>query len=213
MLDVHAECDRLHKQKADHWLSLLQKMYNLPHDQWPDSGHIRSMPAFPAFVTHPDIDMPIPALTNANELIEGAWNWVRGLHAALYGHSLPTTTRHVVLPPVPAFSLHTRPTLQEAEEYSRMILNTVEHALRIDKWDGLRAWGDCVEYTCVWRPYKRDDQQPIWVALWGLSSPGILEWSQSVLPTGSPRPWHGHYHLQQLPEGASALTAQDILRE
>ena len=213
VLDVHSECERKNKQPVDHLMNLLQTMNITPVPEWPDFGHLRGLGLKPLLLVAPDGRSAVPVFSNARELIQGAWNWVRGLHAALYSEYLPASSKHSVLPPVPAFSSSGGISMLEAEGMSFVSRGAVDLAIKHDKWDGIDAWGRRLRYRCVWKHLPAEFGGPSWFCCWALLFPGVLEWSRTVLPQGHERPWHGLYSRRVLPTGASHLLSEDFPTE
>jgi hypothetical protein len=211
-LDVHKACETKHKQPVDHLLNLLQTMNITPVPAWPDSGHLHRLNLRPLILVAPNGRNAVPVFGNAREVIQGAWTWVRGLHAALYSEYLPENANPCVLPPVPAFSSTGGVTMQEAEGMSFVCRGAVDLAIKHNKWDGVSAWGNRLRYRCVWTYLPPEFGDPLWSCCWALLFPGVLEWSRTVLPAGAERPWHGMYTCRALPAGACHLVSEDFPR-
>lgn len=141
-------------------------------------------------------------MTNAQDVILAVWIWIRGLHAALYNEFLPDDDAITVLPPAPAYSVEEGGSSPEVwDAYSHTILMFVELARNHGVGDGVV--GRQLLYACVWFHDEAADDTHRWRCNWLLDFPGVLEWSQSVLPRGEERPWHGSYTVPHRPNGAS----------
>lgn len=210
-LDVHRQCEQLRKQKVDHWLKLLQEMHIKPNHKWAKLGHIYNMPLRPSQVILSRMRNAVPAFTGCSELFQGVWQWIRGLHAALYLQFLPEEIWHCSYPPVPACSSQNDgPTLEETETQSYLILSNIGLAESLDKWDGITAWSGAVQYRCVWWQCTASTEKRKWICFWTLSFPHLTEWSLQVLPVGSERPWHGYYASVSRPNEAAFLDKEDF---
>lgn len=210
-LHVHRHCEQRVKQRADHWLKLLQEMHVKPHHEWAKPGHLRNMPIYPSKVIHPQTGATFYAFGGCSELFEGIWRWIRGMHVALYLQFLPGHVWHCSYPPVPACSSHhDGPTIAETEMQSHLILSTIDLAESLDKWDGIKAWNDALYYRCVWWHCASLKGKPDWICFWALTFPRLNEWSCQVLPRGSERPWHGNYACAARPNEAAWLKTEDF---
>ena len=210
VLDVHRDCEESGKQKVDHWLRLFQDMHEKPPCDWPEAGHIRGLPIEPGFLVDPFAGTSVPLFRGAEELFEGVWRWIRGLHAAIYAQFLPKDAWHFCYPPVAAFSSRAGgPSVQETEQQSSLIRAIMQLACSKDRWDGVIAWGGASEYKCVWW-FCRGLKNPSWVCFWTLQLPGLAKWSQHLFSQGQERPWHGNYVRNEQPAGASFLSSSDF---
>lgn len=213
ILDVHEKCEQSKKQKVDHWLKLFQQIHVQSNHEWPKHGHLRNMPIRPLQITHSQINHAIPAFTGCSQLFQGVWQWVRGLHTALYFQFLPEDTWNCSIPPVPACSLQSNgPTIEETETLSSLIRSSISLAQSHDKWDGITAWNAAIKYRCVWWQCTATEK-PRWMCFWQLSYPHLTEWSRQVLPAGSERPWHGCYDLNLRPKDSTFLETDDFPKE
>lgn len=213
-LDVHRQCEEVGKQPVDHWLKLLQEIHTKPNNKWAKPGHFKNMPLYSSQVIQPQTGKAVPAFSGCSELFQGVWRWIRGLHAALYLQFSPEDICHFSSPPVPACSSQDGgPTLKETEEQSYLIRFIVDLAKSLDKWDGITAWSDEVQYRCVWKQCASATGKFNWVCFWTLSFPHLNEWSRQVLPTGSERPWHGNYASVSRPNKATFLTTKDFTKK
>lgn len=214
-LTVHRSCEQSRKQHVDHWLKLLQEIHVKPPRQWAGPGHLRNLPVYPSQVTHPDTGDVLPAFSGCSVLLDGVWQWIRGIHAALYREFLPSDVRHRVLPPVPACNNQGNgPTLEETERFSQVTLAAVSLAESLDKWDGIAAWGGAMQYRCVWWQRRQPGVTAgtDWTCFWTLTFPLVDEWSRQVLQPGSERPWHGAYSQKSRPSSAAWLRSEDFAK-
>ncbi len=208
-LDVHPECEDRMKQEKDHYLKLFQELNTKPRCDWASPEQVRKIPISPRRVHLSDGSSW--AAFEMGELLEGAWMWIRGIHAAIYREFLPPDVPSHVFPPVPSFSSSPDgPSLKEAEEISHLTRSVIQLGLNIDKWDGVVAWGGAVQYHCIWYPLATPQGMQGWLCCWTLTIPGLLEWSGTVLPPGAERPWHGQYCLTEPPHSASILVSEDF---
>lgn len=210
VLDMHPACEETAKRVDDDLLSVLQKINTNDRADWPDAGHVRNLDFEMVVATIGDGSRGIPAFGNAEPVLKGAWTWIRGLHAALYGEFLPAEADHCAFPSVPACSTTGGITMQDAEEHGFVCREAVRLGVRRGKWDGVVAWGSRLSYRCVWKHVPPEYGGPTWFCFWGLLFPGVLEWSRTVLPPGHERPWRGHYASTILPNRASILVQDDI---
>ncbi|MBY0261869.1 MAG: hypothetical protein K2Q20_05970, partial [Phycisphaerales bacterium] len=135
-----------------------------------------------------------------------------GLHAALYGATLPHGIMHVTQSPVPGFGAGTGAAIaQQIERYYQMrggLLALLNAAIHSDAIDEVVAWGGHLEYLCAWvQVIEQATALPHCV--WLLRFPGVERWSRAV--NGHPVPWHGMYQAP-LPDGAKLVTGKDIER-
>ena len=210
-LDAHRQCEELEKQHVDHWLKLFQEIHVKPSEQWTQPGHLHNLPVHPSQVVHPDTGEMLPAFTGCNDLLNGVWRWIKGLHAALYLQYLSHDADHLVLPPVPACSNQDGgPTLDDTEQQSHVIRQMVTLAESLDKWDGITAWGGALRYRCVWWQRADPTGKPNWMCFWALTFPFVAEWSRQVLGPGSERPWHGWYVCEARPTYSAWLASEDL---
>jgi len=150
ILDVHRQCEST-KQEVDSWNKILHDLHTKPTSDWPDFGHVRGTGVKPEIRFDSFAQLPVPVLSGIGPLLNGVWQWIRGLHAVLYERFLPVTTRHFVLPPVPAFGGKLKgPTLNDTERMSSLTRDVLKLALSRDKWDGITAWGGGLKYRCIW---------------------------------------------------------------
>lgn len=209
-LDVHRHCEEVAKSVDDSLLSLLLKINTTDAAEWPDPGHVRNLDfEMLAFVPN-DGSFAIPAFGNADRVLKGAWTWIRGLHSALYREALALDATWCVFPPVPACSTSGGLSMSDAETHSFVCRATLQLGVKCDKWDGIDAWGQRLQFRCVWKHVPKEHGGPAWWCFWGLLFPGVLEWSRNVLGSGLERPWHGHYVVSELPAGASYLVSEDF---
>jgi len=210
-LDVHRACEANEKQQVDHLNKLLQEMHVKSPEQWADRGHIRRIGLQVGMLANMVTRTGVPTFSGVAPLLDGAWRWIRSLHAALYAQHLPHDTWHLAMPPVPTFSSRPNgPTLQEVETQTWVTRSVMTHALSHDKWDGITGWGRQLQFKCVWWRCADLQGKPDWVCFWTLAFPGLREWSQQVLGPGQERPWHGSYVCGQRPQFSSYLESQDL---
>ena len=210
VLDVHRRCEADDKKFTDNLLNLLQQMSTKPFDEWPKFGHLRSNLRLRPIEFQFSGGEKLPAFTNVQHVFAGSWTWVRGLHCALYLTPLADNVPHFVLPPVPACFITKPLSLGEIEKLSGSVRYLLDLADKHDKWDGIVAWGGKVVYRCVWHRIEPGHKISGWACYWTLTFPGTAEWSRSILGTGSERPWHGYYVLDEPPQGASRLSSDDF---
>lgn len=203
VLDVHRSCETEDKKITDNLLNLLQQMSTKPFDEWPKFGHLRRNLRLRPIEFQFSGGEKLPAFTHVQHVLAGSWTWVRGLHCALYRTPLADNVPHLALPPVPACYITKPLSLGEIEKLSGIVRSLLDLAVKYDKWDGIVTWGGKVVYRCVWHRKEPGHKISGWVCYWTLTFPGTAEWSRSVLGTGSERPWHGYYVLDEPPQGAS----------
>ena len=212
-LDVHEKCEQADKQKVDHWLKLFQQIHVQPSHKWAKPGQLKNMSIHPAQIIQSHMSGAVPVFTGCSELLQGVWQWVRGLHAALYLEFLPSDTWHCPFPPVPACSTQNNgPTLEETETMSYIVLSRICLAKSHDKWDGITAWNDTMQYKCVWWQCTAGEKTR-WICFWTLSYPHLTEWSRQVLHAGSERPWHGCYASKSRPKDSTVLETDDSRKD
>lgn len=214
VLDVHRACEESTKQRADHWLKLLQDMHVKPASEWAKPGHVRDMPIRPSLLIHPQTGTAVTTFTGLGDLFAGVWRWIRGLHAALYREFLLPDVWHFSYPPVPACSSQeSGPTIEDTETQSHLIRSSIGLAESLGKWDGITAWGGAARYRCTWWQCAALKGKPNWICFWTLSFPRLEEWSRQVLPRGSERPWHGNYACAERPNHVAWLQSEDFPEE
>lgn len=201
-LDVHSSCDRKNKQKFDNNYQRLHRLC-VSDGQGPIQG-----PRKGGFPATPDVtDGQTPVFRNMNWLFDSVKLWLRGIHAALYSECLPISTSHLVIPPVPAFGGGPEGMpLVEVEKASLRIKEVLKRSHKLDRWDGVSAWGGHLQYCCVWWKRRAKNKEPVWECIWGLSFPGVLQWSAQTPSLTGPRPWLGQYIATTVPSIASKLT-------
>ncbi len=213
-LDVHQKCEQFEKQQVDHWLKLLQEIHIQPIHKRTKPGHFHNMPIRPSQIIQSQMRNAVPVFTGCSELFQGVWQWIRGLHAALYLQFLPVNIWYCSFPPVPACSSqHDGPTFEETETLSYLVLSSISLAESLDKWDGITAWNGTVQYRCVCWQCTAATEKLTWICFWTLSFPRLTEWSRQVLPAGSERPWHGCYASISRPKDSAFLETDDFPKE
>lgn len=211
ILDVHQDCERVIKQGNDHILKLVQQMHIEPLEDWPKLEQLRALPMRRSVLYDPSTGMSVPTFTDCPGLFECVWTWVLGLHASLYGTFLNRDTWHLLFPPVKIGSSQIGGwTVKETEFQSSIIRDVLAHAEKIDKWDGISAWGSAVEYKCVWWRVPKEGLELKWLCYWTLLMPGVLEWSRRVQGVGDERPWHGYYACSEKPSQAALIRGCDL---
>lgn len=211
VLDVHEQCEQKDKQHVDHWIQMLQQMHVESKDRWPTQGHIRGMRLVPRILVDAVSGNAHPAFEGLDKLLDGVRQWVAGFHAAVYGEPLMGAEGRLVLPPVPAASTNPNGmTFSDVETQSYLTRLVVSRAVERDKWEGVTAWGERLQYRCVWWRPRRNDGPPAWVCFWTLMFPGVDTWSRQILGVGNERPWHGHYTVTHRPPESTALEADDF---
>ena len=212
ILDVHGPCDVKYKRDFDSAISLLCRIVTSPAEHWPKPGRVRSLDLSPA-LRPDDSGSPAPAIIGDDRFVAAAWNWIRGIHAALYGSFLPRDVPQCVLPPVPYCSdLDSgAPSLEEAAEHSKTVRACVQACTANDRWDGFSCWGGKMEYRCVWLDLSKEgDPEISGVCFWTLRFDLSDEWSRTVFTDRPPLPWHGSYHMKYCPVNATTVTHQEV---
>jgi hypothetical protein len=196
---VHKVCDVKLKGTTDALLHLLDTMHTKSPSGWPEQ--VRGMP----LSAQMDDGTIMPAFTGAQPLIAGAFEWVRGMHAALYNEFLPRDTQHGTLPPVPATSGDSASLLQNLEGFGNVIMASIAAAGLSGAADTIEAWCGELRYFCTWQDTRLEiEPQGLWTCLWSLHYPGVLNWD---IPNGYlARPWRGYYRMEHCPRDASILT-------
>lgn len=202
VLDVHATCEALVKERRDGWISILHQLHTRPPDQWPDAGQVLATPVRFSVSTPPGESEPVPVIVGIQEIMKGVADWVRGLHAALYCRPLAAHDRVLVLPPVPAYNAASGTSIAEARELSAVTIGLVAANVTNGNADGIAAWCGQLRFWTVWCDFQ-GEQGPRWRAFWTITFPGVLEWSARV--TSEVRPWHGVIWSDTLPEGAAVV--------
>jgi hypothetical protein len=139
------------------------------------------------------------AFHGVHVLQKGVWDWVRGMHIALYGEPVAAYWPHFVIPPVHAFdSTHNHPP-QEQILYLDRLHELIRQVLecKLEQCDCIIAWGKQVRYHCAWTLSPRTQR---WECLWELYDPLSAQWSSRV--NGFARPWRGFYSLPSPPAAA-----------
>ena len=146
-------------------------------------------------VTTPEPFFPVEGM---DHVFTAVWTWVRGLHALLYESFLPTTVRHVVLTPIPAFSGTDCPCPYPGDEVHRKLLATLYAADQAGKLDRVEYWDEQCCFRCSWiyLPAARDFAR----CVWRLYVPGPV----------ATQNWWGWYDLPCPPTGAHVLEESDF---
>lgn len=203
ILDVHQPCDRNNKQQLDNAFIAIERMLADPTGHWTsrDMGVFRPCAES---MSYTNFTYGLPAFTDKVGLRECVRTWISGLHAALYCEYLPHIAHQVTSPPVPIF-FHKRgdSAATQLGDFSfgkYAVLNWIKSAVAKGSWDGVRAWGGQLKYTCIWRP-KCEKKR--YQCLWALSTPKTRLWSAST--NQLPFPWFGVYACDSIPRHASTF--------
>lgn len=196
-LDVHRDCERRLKQSTDGRLAVFHKVNTRPVSEWPRE-QLRGLQLEPNVVevrggTH-------PAFSNADQLIAGTKNWVRGLHATLYGDVLPATLEVSLALPVPAGNCTDMSSFEFLESFTAVAGVALDNAIQKGVCDRIVAWGGRLKYECTWTVLGSQGAY----CFFQLEYPGVERWSMSVLGPGRERPWRGSYQ-NVIPRGAGTL--------
>lgn len=207
VLDVHAECERDHKQKRDHLAMIMQIMGSVGPMQWtPDElGKFRNQCKFEIATVN---GQPVPVIDGAGDILLAAILWVRGFHAALYGEVLPNEVGFITHCPAPACEHGDRPIeelLALGAVIEHAILSTLRRMIPKNRTDRIILRSKRIEYHCTWVRVLDPSTHPWW-CYWTLDLPGSPAWSQAT--RGYDSPWHGAYSLPYKPESATAATAR-----
>ncbi len=205
---THGACDRDRKSKDDHVVIQFHRAH-AARGRRARKGDARTILKRTVPVSCSDQSPAIGIL--AAEMRRAPWKWVRGIHAALYGEFLPEQTWRVMIPPVPSFAKLDLKSVEEQLEREKFvadgIIDRLAAGIRTRSEDGVFAWGRKVRFQCVW---SRDDQvkYPPWRCFWSIDYPGVLEWSEMMLPV--PRPWLGMFRRDHPPTSATIITDEQI---
>ncbi len=211
-LEVHKECEQEKKRERDHFASLMHSIHLKPVEEWASVGHFRRLALKPKIGIDPDHPVAVPLLEGIAPVLDGVWQWIRGLCVAVYQEPLGATELWSrVLLPVPAFGDGEGGVpLDMHENAARLTMQVMRMAIARDRWDGISAWGGAIDFRCVWWKRATDGLKPPWVCFYALVVPGVLDWSHKVLVREMVRPWCGTFALQQCPNESSVLEAGDF---
>ena len=203
-LYVHPACDQRDKGRGDDVLRLLHRFAtsHMTGDRL-SAGAFRRLDMRPAQIRTPR--GLVCGLDGIDRLCEFAWQWVRGLHAALYGECLPHVVKHEVFPPAP---IAVAKDMSLDGKLSPAVWAKVARAESADTWDGIECWGGAVRYHCLWfqPPLAHTGDPAGWICAWTLVYPYALDWSATMMLPGREFGWHGCYVLSALPAGAAVVS-------
>ncbi len=210
-LYVHRQCETEHKQHRDQLVKVIQQLgRNIGSWSQEEIGLLLR-----EVKVSTDLDREekrIPYITGADSAMQAPVLWARGMHATLYGMTLPSDMGYITNPPVPIWSEKDGDVLAGLGNYEdrrRVILGLIRVAIQSDKVDEVQAWNGNVLYQCAWRTaLLRHDGH--WGCMWALEVPGTNDWAMKA--TGIDSPWHGYYESNQLPPQASTVGQDDIDR-
>lgn len=210
ILDVHADCD-VKKSKKDEDFGILNKVLH-------KGGEFRNLQEQNIVRKQFNIDEDNPLRDDQGFYIiqinknctEAAFEWIRGIHTALYGAFLPPDTIHrVYIPGREAFHNECTPdidALLKSEVNSKNIkIATVLTLMGMklkENVDYISFWCGQCHYACVWIRHESS-----WRCHWILSIPGDI--AHSFASGGLPLPWSGSYDLTDAPANCSYCTKEE----
>ena len=202
-LNVHSACEDGHKDMNDQLAKLFLKMASEGVHSWApeELGEFRRR----CSVTYAEVDQfaAQPVIEMDDSFIRHPFLWARGLHAALYGRSLPPDVWQWTGLPVPTFLAgdpDSGDCVREERQRTEVVLGTLARALDNGQADEVSLRAGVIAYYCTWT--VPPDEANEWWCLWALDLPGTHKWSSEV--RGRSAPWHGMYILREKPPGASS---------
>jgi hypothetical protein len=165
-------------------------------------GHYRNTPFQLETIQPLDMVAPLQALSGGENIAEGVWNWVRGMHSFLYNTFVIRTCAHRICGDTPWVSsnmLITEP--QTIEAMVRYVHGKAELA---NTWDEICAWSGKVVYRSVWVTDQSIANHAR--CLWILDVRGSIE-SLSECRTR----WCGFYDSCAVPTNAARMGDSELL--